>query len=170
MIASLLFQRVRPAQNVDITVIDAPAQAPKAVSIQRNNINYVFNLARLFQARGKSDDNKIAESLFKQILGVNDKEINTHFNLGLLYEKTNRKPEAIDEYNKVISLLPDGSGTTKTQLEKMISNIRKGIENTPETLGLNQSSDAASGSDNSGGADQNTQAPAPQGNQNTPQQ
>lgn len=34
MIASLLFQRVRPTQNVDITVIDAPAQAPKAVSIQ----------------------------------------------------------------------------------------------------------------------------------------
>ena len=110
----------------------------KAASIQRNNINYVFNLARLYQARGKNDDNKIAESLFKQILGVNDKEINTHFNLGLLYEKTNRKPEAISEYSKVIELLPEGSDATKTQLEKMISNIKKGVENTPENLGLTQ--------------------------------
>ena len=110
----------------------------KAVSVQRNNINYVFNLARLYQARGKNDDNKIAESLFKQILGVNNKEINTHFNLGLLYEKTDRKSEAIDKYNKVIELLPDGSDTTKNQLEKMISNIKKGVENTPENLGLNQ--------------------------------
>ena len=108
----------------------------KAVSIQRNNVNYVFNLARLFQARGKGDDNKVAENLFKQILGVNDKEINTHFNLGLLYEKTDRKNEAIKEYERVRELLPAGSEETKSQLEKMIANIKKGVENTPENLGL----------------------------------
>ena len=132
----------------------------KAVSIQRNNINYVFNLARLYQARGKDEDNKIAESLFKQILGVNDKEINTHFNLGLLYEKTNRKSEAISEYNKVIELLPQGSDTTKTQLEKMISNIKKGVENTPETLGLTQQSQQ--NADNSAENSQSQSSPAAQ--------
>ncbi|MFH0969235.1 MAG: tetratricopeptide repeat protein [Patescibacteria group bacterium] len=122
----------------------------KAAMIQRNNINYVFNLARMLQSRGKDDDNKTAESLFKEILGVNDKEINTHFNLGLLYEKTNRKSEAISEYQKVIDLLPEGSDDTKNQLEKMISNIKKGVENTPENLGLtnNQNGNPA---DNSGG-------------------
>lgn len=115
----------------------------KAVSVQRNNVNYVFNLARLFQTRGKGDDNKIAESLFKQILGVNDKEINTYFNLGLLYEKTDRKNEAIKEYEKVIELLPSGSDETKNQLEKMISNIKRGVENTPENLGLVKSNEVA---------------------------
>jgi tetratricopeptide (TPR) repeat protein len=119
----------------------------KAVSVQRNNVNYVFNLARLFQARGKNDDNKVAESLFKQILGVNDKEINTHFNLGLLYEKTNRKSEAVNEYSKVIELLPEGSDSTKEQLEKMISNIKRGVENTPENLGLTQQSSEADNSE-----------------------
>jgi len=116
----------------------------KAVSIQGNNINYVFNLARILQARGKEDDNKAAEALFKQILGVNDKEINAHFNLGLLYEKTNRKSEAAAEYKKVIELLPKGSEKTREQLEKMISNIEKGIENTPETLGLTNNNTSAS--------------------------
>jgi tetratricopeptide (TPR) repeat protein len=115
---------------------DAIGNMNKAVSLQRKNVNYVFNLARMYQARGKGDDNKTAEALFKQILGVNDKEINSHFNLGLLYEKTDRKSEAIDEYNKVIQLLPQGSETTKSQLEKMISNIKIGVENTPENLGL----------------------------------
>ncbi|MDO8529307.1 MAG: hypothetical protein Q7S18_01420 [bacterium] len=121
----------------------------KAVRIQGNNINYVFNLARLFQARGKNDDNKIAESLFKQILGVNDKEINTHFNLGLLYEKTNRKSEAVDEYKKVSDLLPEGSDATKEQLDKMISNIKKGIENTPENLGLTKTASESNAEENS---------------------
>ena len=95
--------------------------------------------------------------MFKQILGVNDKEINTHFNLGLLYEKTNRKSEAIDEYNKVIELLPEGSEATKTKLEKMISNIKKGVENTPENLGLTQQNSEA---DNSGSGE-GTQATPP---------
>lgn len=123
---------------------DAIENIKKAVSLQGNNINYVFNLARMLQSRGEGDDNKMAEGLFKQILGVNDKEINTHFNLGLLYEKTDRKAEASDEYEKVIELLPDGSDKTKEQLEKMIDNIENGIENTPESLGLTTNNDQGS--------------------------
>lgn len=112
----------------------------KAFSLDRSNINYAFNLARLYETRGKGDDDKIAEDLFKQILGVNDKEINTHFSLGLLYEKTGRKSEAVSEYKKVIDLLPasqqnepaggtEGSGSAKDKIEKMISNIGNGISN-----------------------------------------
>lgn len=141
----------------------------RAVSIQGNNINYVFNLARMFQARGKDNDNKVAEALFKQILGVNDKEINTHFNLGLLYEKTGRKAEAAAEYEKVINLLPQGSEKTKEQLDKMINNIKNGIENTPESLGLTATSSQES-SDQEPSSQDNTseesseqnQIPAPQ--------
>lgn len=108
----------------------------KAFRLDRSNINYAFNLARLYQVRGKGDDDKIAEDLFKQILGVNDKEINTHFSLGLLYEKMSRKSEAISEYKKVLDLLPaspaggpEGSGEAKDKIEKMISNIENGISN-----------------------------------------
>jgi putative inorganic carbon (hco3(-)) transporter len=108
--------------------------AQKAFAYERSSINYAFNLGRLFQVRGKGDDNQNAEILFKQILGVNDKEINTHFTLGLLYEKTNKKKEAVDEYKKVIELLPEAQADVKTQIEKMISNIQNGIENTPENL------------------------------------
>jgi len=106
----------------------------KALTFENNNINFVFNLARLYQGRSKGEDNKIAEALFKQILGVNSKEINTHFSLGLLYEKTTRKNDAIDEYKIVLDLLPAGSDQTKKQIQKMISNIQNGVENTPENL------------------------------------
>jgi tetratricopeptide (TPR) repeat protein len=110
----------------------------KAVYYQNNNIDYIFNLARLYQARGNKNDMDAAEALFKKILGVNDKEINTHFNLGLLYEKTSRKSDAVSEYKRVLELLPDNENNkqTKIQLNKMISNIENGIENTPESLGL----------------------------------
>lgn len=108
--------------------------AGKAFASDRTSINYAFNLGRLYQARGKGDDNQKAEALFKQILGVNDKEVNTHFSLGLLYEKTDKKREAIDEYKKVVELLPAAQVDVKARIEKMISNIQNGIENTPENL------------------------------------
>lgn len=106
--------------------------------LQKNNLNNVFNLARLYQTRNKGDDTKTAEILYKQILGVNDKEINTHFNLGLLYEKDNKKGEAVDELKKVLELLPQGSEQARAQIEKMISNIQNGISNTAENLGIAQ--------------------------------
>jgi tetratricopeptide (TPR) repeat protein len=104
----------------------------KAVGLERDNVTYVFNLARLYQARGKGDDNKIAEALFKEILGVNDKEINTHFSLGLLYEKTNRKKEAADEYQKVLDLLPADSADARSKMQKMIDNLQNGVSNFTE--------------------------------------
>jgi tetratricopeptide (TPR) repeat protein len=132
----------------------------QAVIFQNNNVDYVFNLARLYQSRAEGDDLKNAESLFKQILGVNDKEINTHFNLGLLYEKMARKPEAIDEYRKVLEILADNETTKRTrdQLTKMISNIENGIENTPENLGLKPTADVKS----------SDQEPAVQSSENQP--
>jgi len=100
-----------------------------AFALDNSNINYAFNLARLYQARGKDEDNKIAEDLFKQILGVNDKEINTHFSLGLLYEKTNRKNDAIGEYQKVLDLSPAGQDEAKSKVQKFIDNIKSGVSN-----------------------------------------
>lgn len=100
-----------------------------AALLEQNNATYVFNLGRLYQARGKGDDNTIAEALFKRILGVNDKEVNTHFSLGLLYEKTNRTGEAITEYRKVIELLPEEAGEARERVRTMITNVESGIGN-----------------------------------------
>jgi cytochrome c-type biogenesis protein CcmH/NrfG len=105
----------------------------KAFAFDNSNINYAFNLGRLYQARGGKDDNTKAESLFKQILGVNDKEVNTHFSLGILYEKTGRKSDAVSEYQKVLELLPAESQNAKDQIQKMIDNIQNGISNLTNT-------------------------------------
>jgi len=101
---------------------------------ERTNLNYIFNLARLYQERNVEDDSKTAEALYEYILTVNDKEINTHFSLGMLYEKMNKKDEAIKKYRDVLALLPDGSDQAEKQIQRMISNIQNGIENTQENL------------------------------------
>lgn len=112
--------------------------ATKAVQINPQGPSYLLNLARLDQARGKDDDIKAAEQIYKAIISQNDKDINGHFYLALLYDKQKKKNEAKDELRKVSNLLPDNSADTKKQIEKMISNIDAGIENTPQSLGLTQ--------------------------------
>ncbi len=106
----------------------------KAVMLDQNNITYLFNLGRLYQTRGEKEDNELAERIFKRVLGVNDKEINTHFSLGLLYEKTQRKNEAINEYKTVLDLLPAESADVRERIEKMINNIESGASNIPDNL------------------------------------
>jgi tetratricopeptide (TPR) repeat protein len=102
----------------------------------KSSIVYAYNLARLMQQRNKGSDLKNAESLFKDIITLDDKEINSHFSLGLIYEKTNRKSEASSEYKKIIEILGESSPEVRTKLQKMIDNIKNGIENTPESLGI----------------------------------
>jgi cytochrome c-type biogenesis protein CcmH/NrfG len=121
----------------------------KAFRLKNNSISYAFNLARLHQRRGKDDDNKIAEDLFKQILRVNEKEINAHLNLGLLYEKTKKNNEAINEYQKVLGLLSELSTkekmdltNSKDQVQKMINNVQNGISNLSQNT-KNSSSEQA---------------------------
>ncbi|MCX6765652.1 MAG: hypothetical protein NT136_01680 [Candidatus Moranbacteria bacterium] len=119
---------------------EAISNMDKAASLDRNNITYIFNLGRLYQARGNKEDDEVAEKLFKAVLGINDKEINTHFSLGLLYEKTQRKSDAISEYRTVLDLLPEGSQDAKQQIEKMIANIESGGTNITNNLrGANES-------------------------------
>jgi tetratricopeptide (TPR) repeat protein len=106
----------------------------KAVTYENNNASYVFNLARLHQIRGNDEDNKIAEALYKKIIEANDKEINTHFSLGLLYEKMKKPNDATTEYKEVLTLLGAEDKETRTQIQKMIDNVARGIANTPESI------------------------------------
>ena len=110
----------------------------KALEIKQGDLNYAFYLGRLYQARGKGEDNKMAEDLFKAILTVDKNQINVSFSLGMLYEKQNKDKEAISEYENVVALLPDTEGNkdTRARIQKMINNVRNGIENTAENLKL----------------------------------
>ena len=108
----------------------------KALAIKQGDLNYAFYLGRLYQARGKDEDNKMAEDIFKAILDADKSQVNVSFSLGMLYEKQNKDKEAIGEYEKVLVLLPDteGSKDARIKIQKMISNVRNGIENTAENL------------------------------------
>ncbi|MDZ4385379.1 MAG: tetratricopeptide repeat protein, partial [Candidatus Moranbacteria bacterium] len=105
----------------------------KAVNLDKGNIDYFFSLARLYQQRGRDEDNKIAEAIFKKILSVNDKEINTHFSLAMLYEKMNEPDKAIAEYNSVIAQLPADNAEVISKVRLMIENVRSGAGNQTQT-------------------------------------
>ncbi len=130
------YYQISVAQEALGEIDKAIENMKKAFQLEKENINYAFNLARLYQKRGGIEDSKIAENLFKQILGINNEEINTRFSLGLLYEKTGRNNEAINEYQKVLEFLSLSSTEksenleeAKEKIKKMIDNIQKGISN-----------------------------------------
>jgi len=110
----------------------------KAYLIDRQNINYAFNLGRLYHKRGGDDDLKLAEILYKNSSALNEKEMNPHFYLGLLLEKMKEKDQAVAEYQKVIDLLPASTENrgepadnkeTETKLQEMIANVKNGTGN-----------------------------------------
>ncbi len=112
---------------------EAIGNMANAVILKRDNLNYVFNLARLYQNRGQDDDAKIAESLYRQILGVNSKELNARLSLAMLLEKDpTRRNEALDQYEEVLALLPENSVEARAQIEEMIERIKGGQESTPQ--------------------------------------
>lgn len=117
------------AQGVSEELDQAIESMTKAVSLNRNSVDYYFNLARLYQQRGQGDDYKMAESLFQEILKVNDKEINTHFSLAGLYERMKENDKAIKEYERVVELLPADNEEIKNKVKEMIENVKNGTGN-----------------------------------------
>jgi len=110
----------------------------EAVKNENNNITYLFNLARAYQERGSESDIDNAEKLFEHILTKNPEEINTVFASGTLYEKKGEKDLAIKRYEKVIEIL-NKMGTvdnteTVDQLNRMIDNVKNGVNNNSQTV------------------------------------
>ncbi len=107
--------------------------ATQAVNIEKNNLNYRYNLAVLYQLRAKDGDENKAEAIFKDILTANDKLIDVRLSLGLLYEKQGKKDQAVTEYQKILDIIPaDAEGNlkqTRDQIEKLIGNVRSGVGN-----------------------------------------
>lgn len=89
-----------------------------------------YNLARILRIRGKEDDLKIAEVLLKEIIVNNDTSLNAHLTLGLVYEQTDRKSEAIESYQRILSLLQGNDiETAQKEVQKLIDNVKAGKSN-----------------------------------------
>ena len=103
------------------------------------NITYAYSLGVLYKTRDKENDAARAELLFRSILGVNDKEVNTHLELATLYERKDKKAAAIAEYKKVLELLPkDGENVAaaRENIKKIIARLEQSgvsVEPTQDT-------------------------------------
>ncbi len=92
-------------------------------------VNYGFNLARLLQIRGTDEDIANAEKLLLQIIRVNDQEVNSHLSLGLLYEKQGKNDEAIAEYEKILTILPEDDTQARDNITSLIDTVKQGGNN-----------------------------------------
>ncbi len=121
--------------------------AVQAVSADQRNLNYRYNLAVLYQLRSKDGDEKKAEDIFLDILKANEKLIDVRLSLGLLYEKQGKKQAAIDEYQKIVDILPeDATGNieqTRNQVEKLIDNVESGVGNLKNPVAAQVAENAA---------------------------
>lgn len=117
-----------------LTETDAAiASAEEALRIERNNLNYQYNLGVLYQLRDGEGDRTRAEAAFKNILGTNEKLIDVRLSLGLLYEREGKGDAAVAEYEKILDIIPDDGADnvkqTREQIQKFIDNVRSGRGN-----------------------------------------
>lgn len=135
----------------------------KAIALNQQNANYLLVAGRMYQARGKEDDIKIAEQAYKGVVALNDKNINGHLYLGLFYEKNKNKDGAKAEYQKIVDLVQTNSNGKNeelvAQLRKMIGNVERGVANTPESLGLIKAADSNQAAGNNPEVSPNELAP-----------
>ena len=117
-------------KNVD----GAISAMEKAFLINPRILEYRSGLGQLYVERGTDDDYKAAEEIFLGIQSAIKDNIGNLFNLGFLYEKMERRDDAIFQYEKILSLLPEDNTEAIAKIKQMIRNTRNGIENTPENL------------------------------------
>lgn len=118
--------------------VDAAIEDTKsALRYAPSNLSFRYNLAALYQLRNKEGDRDTAEKTYKDILSANERLIDVRLSLGLLYESTNRRSDALAEYEKILTYLPSEDGSTdaikqtRAQVNKVIDNLRNGQGNIP---------------------------------------
>ncbi len=112
---------------------EAIKSTENAMRIDKQNVNYRYNLGVLYQIRNEDGDLDRAEKAFKDILSDNDKLVDVRLSLGLLYEKKGQRDQALEAYRKLLDVLPaDGEGNvkqTREQIQKLINNVQSGAGN-----------------------------------------
>jgi len=116
----------------------------QAIRLAPSNLSFRYNLGLLYQERNSEGDRAQAEGLYKQVLEANDRLIDVRLSLGLLYEIQNKRDAAMEQYEKILSLIPDDEKTadnvrqTRTQVVKIIENLRSGTGNIPAANSLSE--------------------------------
>lgn len=110
----------------------------KALNNAPSNLSFKYNLGALYQLRNGDGDRDMAEKVYKDVLAVNERLIDVRLSLGLLYESSNKKDDALKQYEQILTYLPDDNGTTdavkqtRAQVNKVIDNLRNGKGNIPQ--------------------------------------
>lgn len=153
-------------QDQEGDVDKAIESANNAVSINTYNnnqdINSIFNLANLYQKKGGDDNMKAAEYLYQQILQVAPNDANTNLSLGFLYEKQNKKDQAMEQYKKVLDALPADSKEIRSQIQTLIDNVKRGVSNDPKDAANVPVSDNNSAVNSAAGIINEQQTPVPE--------
>ena len=98
---------------------DAISQLKQALILERENVDYKFELGRLYFNRGvakeptkdgvilKNDDTKTAEQIFLDITQANPSHANALYGLALLYQKTNETGNAKLAIKQLLTVVKD---------------------------------------------------------------
>jgi cytochrome c-type biogenesis protein CcmH/NrfG len=113
----------------------------KAQENDPRNQESAYQLARVMRLRGNESDMKQAEIIFNELIKINNKNQNARLNLGLLYEATKRKDEAVKQYQSILDAVSgsdEAAQMTRKQVQTLIDNVRAGrsnltLENKPNT-------------------------------------
>jgi len=128
------------AQEASGAIDDAIKSLAKGIAIDRTSKDVdelKYNLARLLRIRGNDNDLKLAEALLNEVLATNDTSLNAYLTLGLVYEQTDRKDDAIKTYQKVLTLLSgDKSDAARKQIQTFIDNVKAGKSNATKTTAV----------------------------------
>ncbi len=109
----------------------------QAIRLAPSNLSFRYNLGLLYQERNGEGDRNQAEALFKNVLEANDRLIDVRLSLGLLYESESKRDLAMEQYEKILVLIPEDEKVsanvkqTRTQITQIIENLRSGKGNIP---------------------------------------
>ncbi|NTW14216.1 MAG: tetratricopeptide repeat protein [Candidatus Moranbacteria bacterium] len=110
------------------TAID---ETNKAIVLEKTNVTYAYSLGTLYQLRKGDGDLDKAQKIYEDILKSNEKLVDVRLALGLLHEEKKEKDQALAEYRKILTYLPDGDqgDTLRKQINVFIETLQNGGSN-----------------------------------------
>ena len=118
------------AMKTALAVSQATTTATSSPTAQTQQINYAFHLSRMLQARDGDGDRADAEKILQYIISVRSDDVNARVALGLLYEKNDQKDKAREQYEHVLTLVPESDTQSRETVQKMLTTIAQGGNNT----------------------------------------
>ncbi len=119
------------AMSMALGASQATAGVTPSDAVQTQSINYAFHLARMLQIRNADGDRAQAEKILQNIIALREKDVGAMVELGLLYERDDKKDAAIAQYKKVLTFLAEEDTQSRDMVQKMIDTVQDGGSNVP---------------------------------------